>query len=113
MVKMSPFLSDDAPEAQPSTIIDDPVWLAPLTSGVEAVNVPVVCLATFWSSYHSANPRAREANCPVRYSSEICAAGLKRLRLALARVTIDTGSRIARRPSAGVAEFDSLAPPCR
>jgi hypothetical protein len=44
IVKMSPFLSDDAPLAQPSQLSVEPVWLAPLVSGVEAVKVPEVCV---------------------------------------------------------------------
>ena len=42
MVKTSPALSVAAPEAQPLVFSVDPVWFAPLTSGVEVVNDPVV-----------------------------------------------------------------------
>ena len=112
-VKMSPFLSEVAPEAHPSTTSVEPVCPAPFTSGVEAVNVPVVCLATFWSSYHESTPSARPANWPSRYCSEICAVGLNRARLAFASVTIDTGSSTATRPPAGTDELVSLAPAWR
>src|SRR3990167_3181031 len=41
MVKRSPFLSDVAPDAQPFVLRLEPVWFAPLMTGVEAVKVPV------------------------------------------------------------------------
>ena len=44
MVSTSPLLRVAAPLAQPSVEMVLPVWLAPLTRGVEAVKVPVVCV---------------------------------------------------------------------
>ena len=47
-VNVSPFFSEEAPAAQPDVMSEEPVCEAPLMSGVEAVNVPVVCAG--WQS---------------------------------------------------------------
>jgi hypothetical protein len=56
IVRMSPFFSVDAPEAQPSMSTVDPVCPAPLMSGVDAVNVPEVCVGRTGSCSHFPTP---------------------------------------------------------
>src|SRR5947207_15828348 len=63
-VNISPFLKAYVP--RPSMLSVEPVWEPRLTSGVELVKVPVVCVGKSGSQYHSSTPSAAPENWPER-----------------------------------------------
>src|SRR3990167_1088200 len=74
-VAHSPLVMIDGAPA-PSQMIDAPVWLAPLTSGVPP-SAPMVCEVTFWSMCHLLTLRAGPANWPLRKLAAMAPVGLK------------------------------------
>src|SRR5436189_2667576 len=63
-VNISPFLKAYVP--RPSMLSVEPVCDPRFTSGVELVNVPVVCVGRSGSQYHSSTPSAAPLNAPER-----------------------------------------------
>ena len=68
MVNTSPFLSVVALDAQPSVTRLEPVWLAPLTRGVQAVKVCFNQTYPMWHDTPESHPG--EAACSVAVASK-------------------------------------------
>src|SRR5678816_1447162 len=79
IVNRSPSLNAYVPRPDKSS--DEPDWPAPETTGVDAVNVPVVNATMFESHAHSSTPRAPNPKKPLRKMVEIVLCGLNWVRL--------------------------------
>ncbi len=107
MRNVSPALNAYVPQPEVSSV--EPDCNAPLTRGVEIVNVPVVCTGMFGSFTHVSTPRAPSLNWPVLKYLEICACGLNAPMFAPSSLECVLTSSAACKLSSGTAMFTSSA----